>query len=216
MHTQLAAGYYARNQHNVALEELNEALKVEPKYAPAHNVLGLVYMELKEEVKAEQSFKKALELAPQDPEIRNNYGWYLCGKGQAKLAIEQFNLAARHPLYRTPEVAMVNAGQCSVRIGEVNEAERYFRQALVISPGTVAASYGLADIAFKRANYGEAREHMKSVMRAQNPPAAALVIGVCVERKMGDRVAELSYTQQLRNRYPESKELRDLLGGSCQ
>ncbi len=216
VHTQLAAGYYARNQHNIALEELNEALKVEPRFAAAHNVLGLVYMELKEDAKAEQAFKKALELAPQDPEIRNNYGWYLCGKGQVKLGIEQFIVAARHPLYRTPEVALINAGQCSIRIGEIGEAERHFRQALVLSPTAVAASYGLAEIAFKRANYTEARDHMKNVMRAPNPPAPALLIGACVEKKLGDRVAELSYIQQLRNRYPESKELKDLLGGTCQ
>ncbi|MBI3148720.1 MAG: type IV pilus biogenesis/stability protein PilW [Betaproteobacteria bacterium] len=216
VHTQLAAGYYARNQQNVALEELNEALKVDPKFAPAHNVLGLIYMELKEDAKAEQAFKKAIELAPQDPEIRNNYGWYLCLKGQAKAGIENFNLAARHPLYRTPEVALVNAGQCSARIGEINEAERYFRQALALQPGTIAASYGLADISYKRANFAEAREHMKNVMRAPNPPAAALLIGACVEKKLADRTAELSYIQQLRNRYPDSKELKELLGGWCQ
>lgn len=216
VHTQLAAGYYARSQQNVALEELNEALKVEPKYAPAHNVLGLVYMELKEYGKAEQAFKKAIELAPQDPEIRNNFGWYLCVKGQTKLAIEQFNLAARHPLYRTPEVALVNAGQCSARAGEAKEAESYYRQALALQPNAILASFGLADIAFKRGNFGEARDHMKNVMRAPNPPASALLIGACAEKKLGDRVAELSYTQQLRNRYPDSKELKDLQAGWCQ
>ncbi len=216
VHTQLAAGYYARNQQNVALEELNEALKVEPKYAPAHNVLGLIYMELKEDAKAEQSFKKAIELAPQDPEIRNNYGWYLCVKGQTKLAIEQFNMAARHPLYRTPEVALVNAGQCSARVGEIRAAESYYRQALALQPSTILASFGLADIAFKRGNYGETRDHLKNVMRAPNPPASALLIGACVEKKLGDRVAELSYTQQLRNRHPDSKELKDLQSGWCQ
>ncbi len=216
VHTQLAAGYYARNQQNVALEELNEALKVDPKYAPAHNVLGLIYMELKEDAKAEQSFRKAIELAPQDPEIRNNFGWYLCTKGQTRLAIEQFTLAARHPLYRTPEVALVNAGQCSARIGEINDAERYFRQALALQPNTLLASYGLADIAYKRTNYAEAREHMKSVMRAPNPPASALLIGACIEKKLGDRVTEMSYIQQMRNRYPDSKELKDLQAGWCQ
>jgi len=216
VHTQLAAGYYARNQQNVALEELNEALKVDPKYAPAHNVLGLIYMELKEDAKAEQAFKKAIELAPQDPEVRNNYGWYLCTKGETKRAIENFNLAARHPLYRTPDVALVNAGQCSARIGEVKEAESYFRQALALQPNAILASYGLAEIAFKRSNFGEARDHLKNVMRAPNPPAAALLIGACVEKKLGDRVAELSYSQQLRNRYPESKEFKDLQAGWCQ
>lgn len=216
IHTELGAGYYARHQQNVALEELNEALKVDAKYAPAHSILGLVYMELKEDAKAEQSFRLAIDLAPQDPEIRNNYGWFLCHRSQFKPAIEQFNIAAKHPLYRTPEVALVNAGLCSARLGEINEARQYFRRALAIQPAQPTAYFGLAEIAYKSAQFEEAREHMKGVMQAANPPPQALLLGACIERKLGDRTSELSYSQQLRNRYPESREMKQLQGGWCE
>src|SRR2546430_15174372 len=39
LHTDLGAGYYERSQMDVALEELNMAVRVEPQYAPADNVL---------------------------------------------------------------------------------------------------------------------------------------------------------------------------------
>src|SRR4051812_36616982 len=35
LHTELATGYYTRKQYQVALEEVGEALKANPKYAPA-------------------------------------------------------------------------------------------------------------------------------------------------------------------------------------
>jgi type IV pilus assembly protein PilF len=43
MHTELAGGYYERAQMDIAIEELNLAVKTDPGYAPAYNVYGLVY-----------------------------------------------------------------------------------------------------------------------------------------------------------------------------
>ena len=38
LHTELAAGYYERGQMEVALEELNLAIKIDPTYAQAYNI----------------------------------------------------------------------------------------------------------------------------------------------------------------------------------
>ena len=43
---------------------------------------------------------------------------------------------------------------------------------------------------------------MRPVMQQPTPPPEALYLGMCIERKQGDRSAELSYVSQLRNRYP--------------
>src|SRR4029079_19656394 len=42
LHTDLGAGYYERGQMDIALEELNEAVKIDPNYAKAYNIYGLV------------------------------------------------------------------------------------------------------------------------------------------------------------------------------
>jgi hypothetical protein len=41
--------------------------------------------------KAEASFRRALELAPNDSEARQNWGWYLCTHGRAKESIAARN-----------------------------------------------------------------------------------------------------------------------------
>ena len=51
VHTELAGEYFNRGQMEVALEEIDEALKAEPNYAPAHNVFGLINMKLNEDAK---------------------------------------------------------------------------------------------------------------------------------------------------------------------
>ncbi|HEY2862966.1 MAG TPA: type IV pilus biogenesis/stability protein PilW [Casimicrobiaceae bacterium] len=208
LHTDLGAGYYERGQMDIAISELNAALAIDSNYAPAYNIFGLVYAVLGEDRKAEQNFERALQLAPNDPDIHHNWGWYLCQHKRQREAIAQFELAVADPLYRTPETALVNAGRCAQAINDVRAAEGYFRRALAGQPANVLASYGLAQIAYKEGRYEEARAAMRRVMQNNNPPAEALRLGMCVERKLGDRQSELSYTSQLRNRYPDAPETK--------
>jgi hypothetical protein len=48
------------------------------------------------------------------------------------------------------------------------------------------------------------------------PAPEALFLGMCVERKGGDRAAEMLYTAQLRNRYPDSLETKSIATGVCE
>jgi type IV pilus assembly protein PilF len=54
------------------------------------------------------------------------------------------------------------------------------------------------------------------VMLTTNPPPEGLRLGMCVERKLGDRQAELSYVSQLRNRYPDAPETKAIATESCE
>ena len=216
LHTDLGAGYYERGQMDIALEELNMAVRIEPNYAPAYNVFGLVYAVLGDDRKAEQSFAQALQLAPNDSDIHHNWGWYLCTHKRERESLAEFELAVRNPLYRTPEAALVNAGRCSQALGDTAVAENYFRRALAAQPGNPLASLGMAQIAYKDRRYPEARTWMKGVMLTTNPPLEGLRLGMCVERKLGDRQAELSYVSQLRNRYPDAAETKAIATETCE
>lgn len=216
MHTNLASGYYERGQMDVAIEELNFAVSLDSNYAPAYNVYGLIYAVLGEDRKAEQNFERALQLSPNDSDFHHNWGWYLCQHKREREALAQFEIAVSNSLYRTPEIALVNAGRCAITIGEVRNAEGYFRRALTAQPGNALANYGLALVAYKEARYDDARGWMRSVMQVTSPPPEALYLGLCVERKLGDRQAELSYISQLRNRYPDSVETKAITTEVCE
>jgi type IV pilus assembly protein PilF len=53
-------------------------------------------------------------------------------------------------------------------------------------------------------------------MQQVAPPPEALFLGMCIERRLNDRPAELSYASQLRNRYPDSAETKAIAGGTCE
>jgi type IV pilus assembly protein PilF len=208
LHTDLGAGYYERGQMEIALAELNEALTLDPNNAKTHNIMGLVYTVLRDEPKAEQSFQRALALAPQDSDVRANWGWYLCTHGRARESIAELEQAIRNPLYRTPEIALINAAACSASLGDTRNAETYYRRALSVSVNNPAAAYGLAQLKYREARLEEARAFMKIVMLQTGPAPEALYLGLCIERKLGDRASETAYAAQLRNRYPDSPEAK--------
>jgi type IV pilus assembly protein PilF len=215
-HVELATGYYERGQMDVALQELGNALKLDPTNPKIYNTYGLVYATLGQDAEAAQNFRKALELAPNDSDFRQNWGWYLCTHGQAKESIPEFEIAAGNPLYKTPEIALINAGRCSASLGENQRADLFFRRALSISPNNPQAAFSLSQLVYKEGRLPEARALMKPVMLQTNPPPEALALGICIERKLGDRSAEASYTSQLRNRYPGSVEAQNIATGTCE
>jgi type IV pilus assembly protein PilF len=215
LHTELAAGYYERGQMSVALDELKEAEANDPTYPRIYNVYGLVYTMLGEAPKAEANFQKALQMAPDDSEIHHNWGAFLCSHGRPAQAIPEFEIAARDPLYKTPEIALANAGKCSALLGNKVAAEGYFRRALSLKPLDAYSAYNLALLKYHDASYDEARQLMRIVMQANDAPAPALYLGMCIERKKADQRGEDSYVQQLKNRYPNSPEAKNLDGKDC-
>ena len=214
--TDLAAGYYERGQFDVALQVLDEAQRIDPNYPKSYNVYGLVYTMLGETQKAEASFQRGLALAPNDPDIRANWGAFLCATGRARESIPEFEAALRDPLYRSPEIALINAGKCSAVLGENKKADEYLRRALGASPGNSIAAYNLALLAYREARLDDARSWMRPVMRDGSPRPEALYLGMCIERKQGDRQAEISYMTQLRNRFPDSPEAKAVASQACE
>jgi len=216
LHAELGAGYYERGQMDIALQELKEAAALDPNNPRIYNYFGLVYAMLGENAQAEQNFRRALSLAPQDSDIRHNWGWFLCSTGRARESIPEFELALRNPLYRTPEVALVNAGRCSMSYGDNAAAESFFRRAQALAPNNVGANYGLALIAYRAGRQDEATSLLKRLMQQPTPNAEVLYLGMCIDRRGGDKVGEASYAAQLRSRFPDSAETKAIATGSCQ
>lgn len=212
-HTELGSGYFSRAQYGVALDELNEALRADPDYAPAHNMLGLVYMELREDRQAEQAFVRALQLDPGDSDAHNNFGWFLCTRSRYDESIKQFLAAVKNPLYGTPEKALLNAGICSAKKGDDAGAEDFLLKALRVQPQQPQALYNLAHLYFKQGRYAEARISLSKYLQVAAPTPESLWLGVRLERKLGDKEAEGGHGRQLRKLFPDAPETLLLQSG---
>jgi type IV pilus assembly protein PilF len=214
IHAELAAGYLELGSLGVALQEANEALKADPNFVAAHNVLGLVYMELRDDRAAEASFQRALRISALDSDTNNNYGWFLCQRKREKESVKFFLDALRNPLYQSPEKSWVNAGICSRQAGDLVNAEEYFQRALKLRPAQPQALQNLADMAYRRGVFAEAKSYLSRMQReAVTPSAEYLWLALRVERRLGDKGAETSLAFQLQKNFPDSREARALAAG---
>lgn len=209
IHTERAAEYFRLNRMAVAVEASEAAIKADPKYAPAYGMLGIVYMELREDKKAEDAFEQALKIAPADSEILNNYGWFLCDRVSPMRSYAFFDRALRNPLYSTPERARYNWGVCARRAGDLAVAEAQQREAIVRAPQFAQPHYELAEIKFAQKEYRDADVSLgRFFALVREPGADALLLAVRVARARGDREGENNYTIQLRRRFPDSAQTR--------
>jgi type IV pilus assembly protein PilF len=212
---ELAAGYYQQGNYNVALEELRVALTLDPMYPAAFGILGLIYMDLGDRPKADESFQRALRLAPRDADLNNNYGWYLCQTGRAKDSIGFFNLALEDRLYTTPAKPLHNAGICSLRANDLVNAEAYFRRAFQVEPANAVTNYQLALLNLNKNQFDQARFYAKRLLDNFDANSQTLYLAVCVERKAGNESAAASLAQQLRRRFSASPEATRLQNNDC-
>jgi len=211
IHTELASLYFQRGNMGVALEELRTAVAADPNYAPAYNVFGLVHMDLKENVVAQKYFERALALSPNDPDINNNYGWFLCRTGHEDQSIAYFIAALKNPLYKTPARSYVNAGLCSLKKNGGSDAVGYFEHALRSDPDNLQALLNLATLQYQRGQFQAAGGYIGRYNKLVRPTAESLWLALRIERKLGNRGAEDSLAFELRRRFSGSPEYQHLL-----
>jgi type IV pilus assembly protein PilF len=203
---QLAAGYYQEGKFAIALDELKQALAIDPSYAEAHMLVGMVYMELGENALAEQNFQRALALDAKNPDVNNNYGWFLCQRGREKEAIGYFENALKDPLYPQKAKPLQNAGVCANKMGDAPLAEEYFRRSFEMDPGGAVSAYNLAQIYYDRKDFSRARFYVAQVNGSPVPTPASLWLGIRIERRLGNKNNEIALENQLERMFANSRE----------
>jgi type IV pilus assembly protein PilF len=203
---QLAVGYYQGAQFSTALDELKQALTIDPNFADAYTVLALVYTELHQNDLAEQSFNHALQLEPDNSDVNNNYGWYLCQNGRERESLAYFERALKNPLYTQKAKPLQNAGVCANKMGNAALAEDYFRRSFEIDPSGSVAAYNLALIYFGRKDLTRARFYVNQVNSGTTPTAASLWLGARIERRLGNKTNETALENQLERLFADSRE----------
>ena len=206
IHTELGFAFYEDKNLAAALDEARIAIGIDSSYALAYNLLGLVYMELRENGQAEEAFQQALNQAPGDPDISNNYGWFLCETKRQAKAMAYFETAIRNPLYGTPALSLNNAAQCASKNGDDAAAESYLLRAIRIDPNNIRTIFLLSDLNYRQGRYGEARARLADLHRKSDMTPASAWLGLRIARKVGDRTEEARYFSQLRQRFPDSGE----------
>lgn len=203
----LGAAYLREGNPQLALEKLERALDQNPRLADAHSVIAIAYDQLGQPDDAEKHYRRATQLAPDNPAAANSYAVFLCRQNRWRDARPYFEKAASNPRYTTPAVALTNAGTCAMSAGQPERAEEYFRAALDKDKTFADALAGLLNLSYQRGEYLEARAFLQRYLDVR--PATARTLWMCfnIEQKLGDAAAAKRCGDRLRQDFPTSEEV---------
>jgi type IV pilus assembly protein PilF len=203
---ELAVGYYEEGRTEVALEELRQALAADPTLGEAHNLRGMIFMRLNDMRQADESFRRAIQINPRDPDSLHNYAWLQCQQARYDEANRTFEAAIAIPTYTGRARTLMAQGVCYARAGKPADAERTLTRAYELDATNPIVAYNLADLLLKRGDLERAKFYIRRLNNSELANAESLWLGIKVERRMNDRTAMLQLADVLRRRFPGSKE----------
>lgn len=204
---ELAAGYFARGQHTVALDEIKQALALQPNSREALNLRALVLAAMGDQPGAEESFRRILSLYPRDPDTLHNLGWFYCQQGRVEAANTAFEEALSQPNYRGAGRTWLARGACDIRHQRWPQAEQSLVRAFELEPGNPAVAFNLAEVLLRLGKAERARFYVARVnAQAEQVNAQSLWLATRVEHQLGNRPGVLEWGQRLTREFPYSAE----------
>ncbi|MCA3187322.1 MULTISPECIES: type IV pilus biogenesis/stability protein PilW [unclassified Cupriavidus] len=203
----LATQYLEARQYPVALDEVKQAITIDPSNADAYHVRALIYMGMNENALADDSFRTALNMRSNDPDVLNNYGWFLCQTNRYAEGKATLQRAVQTPSATGPIKPLTNLGICEMRNGKLAEAEKSLQTAYGYDRNDPSVLMNLAQLNFQRGDMGQARQFAGRVNASPFASAQSLWLGARIAHRQGDTQTQGAMIAELRNRFPDSREL---------
>lgn len=206
--SELGVRYLQQGRLKLANQKLLKSLEQNSNSPQSNHYYALLQAKLGVSDKAHFHFKKAIALTPSDPELRNNYGSFLCKTSQPHSAVPHFLAAIKNPLYSTPEFAYTNAGICLRKAGRKNDAqaEKYFRLALKKKSSFPSALIEMAKLYKDRRDYSKAQAFMMRYETVGKSSPEALQLCTVINSKINDHAKASSCRSALLRIFPSSAE----------
>jgi len=204
---ELAVGYFEQGQTSIALDEVKQVIASDPGFPDAYSLRGLIYMRLNDNRQAEDSFRRALALNPKDSNALHNFGWLQCQQGRYEESFRSFEQATANPLYTDKAKTLMAQGLCQARAGRRDDAERTLARAYELDAGNPITGYNLAQLLFQRGEFTRAQFYIRRLNNSELANAESLWLGIRVERRMNDPVAMRQLGEQLKKRFPQSRQM---------
>jgi len=164
LHRDLADLKLQKGELGLAIREYQAALKLVPDDAYLHFGLGEAYRRKGMYAEAERQFLRALEIDPEQPDARLNLAVVYLQQERWQEAIRANTEMIEHPVFIRPSRALVNRGWAYYKSGDLEAAERDFREALKGSGAAHHAHLNLGIVLLEKGEVLEAITHCRRVV----------------------------------------------------
>ncbi len=210
----LAVLYFQDGKNNFALDEVKQAIQIDPNWFEPYGMRGVIYMQTSEFAPAELSFQKALSINPNASDIKHNYGVLLCKMKRHPDAVKWFNAALADPGYGQRAKTWQEMANCQLAMGQKAEAEASFMHSYELDAGNAVTGFQLANLLFQRGELVRAQFYARRVNNGERASAESLWLGIKIERSLGSTDAQSQLESQLRKRFAQSPQVLALERGA--
>jgi type IV pilus assembly protein PilF len=207
---QLGIGYLQEGNLPIAKEKLERARSQDPHNPEIHGAMALLDQRLGKDKDADKEFRTALEQAPHDPSMLNNYAVFLCSHDRPDEGVRYFEQAATNPLYRTPWAAYTNAGVCMRAAHRDADAAQRFARALQSNPAYSEAVYQASDLDFQQQKLADARFRIDVFLLTNPATPDLLLLAYRIAQVQKDAIAQQRYGIRLSQEFPNSDQAHAL------
>jgi protein O-mannosyl-transferase len=146
-----------------AIKHYNEALRIYPGFAEAHNALGVAFLRQNRISEATHHFESALRTRPAFWEAQGNMGAVLARQGKPEEAIFYF----RQALAARPADAQLHHqyGLALLEMGKQSEAVAHFSESILLKPDFAEPHIQLGNILLNNGRMDEALDHYREAIR---------------------------------------------------
>lgn len=198
----LALKYIEIENYQNAKINLDKANRYAPDDANIYLAYAYYYQKVKEHQQAEKAYLYALDLAPGNGNIHNNFGVFLCGLARFDEAETEFLIAIASPGYNQIANSYDNAGRCAHEQGNNTLALKYLQSSLAYEPQNLNVRFSIAELHYKLADYTVAKQQLTKYESISKATARSLWLGFNIAEKLNNSAVAEVYSRQLLAQFP--------------
>lgn len=200
----LGLTYLQNNNYTQAKQNLDKALALNPRSADVQFAVAYYYQLVGDIRRAEEYYETAIDLAPNNGDIANSYGAFKCQNGEYEKAKEHFFDAINNRLYSNAAQTYENLALCAQSQGKIDEAIKYFQDALKHQPARGKSLFLLSELYMTSERWEEAGSTLRKYERVAKVTPDSLWLAYEIAKGKGDIEKATGYGEMMVSLFPES------------
>ena len=156
-------------------------------------------------LRAEEYYETAIDLAPNNGDIANSYGAFKCQNGEYEKAKAYFFDAINNRLYANAAQTYENLALCAQSQGKLDEAIGYFQDALKHQPASGKSLFLLSELYTVSEQWELAESTLRKYERVAKVTPDSLWLAYEIAKGKGDLETAKGYGEMMMSLFPESE-----------
>ena len=167
--------------------------------------MAYYYQLVGDNLRAEEYYETAIDLAPNNGDIANSYGAFKCQNGEYEKAKAYFFDAINNRLYANAAQTYENLALCAQSQGKLDEAIGYFQDALKHQPARGKSLFLLSELYTVSEQWELAESTLRKYERVAKVTPDSLWLAYEIAKGKGDLETAKGYGEMMLSLFPESE-----------